>query len=621
MTESIIYFAPGFLAAALSMFIAVPLFHRRAMRLATRRLEDAVPSSVAKLTAEKDMLGAEFAASTHQLEIIIEQFKTDNASQHAELGRKEDAINRLSTELVALRDQLRAAEDQFAAKAMALHGAEATISEKESELAKLTGQLDERSTVVDVQKIEISALKIKIETLKEALEGSKSRLKALEERRDAERAEFAAQSQRLTEERQRVERALSEKKSQLSKLSVKFTERSALADIEISAFNAEIEVMRQALDEARAELKAFEADPEHTARETVLRETERALFERESEIAKLRAEFDEQSALGDAQKSEVSALKTEIGALKQTLDAASAELKAIQDCRDAERLEFESAAEDAKRALFEKEFGIIELTGQLDERSALADLQKVEISALEAQIVVLKESLHGTSTQLKAIQRCRDAERIEFDAAAQQAERALSEKEAELAELTGQLCERSTFIDAQKIEIVALNIEVGTLKKASHAAGAELRAIQDYQNADRTELKAANEKLIAARSELEQFQRRVAELVKQVVAQNAGDKIRAQDLENRVVEQSRLLEQRAIELGQLRGEIDIACKAEADLRNASIEIEGRANTAVAGLKAETAKLQAAFDRANAERLRLAHEVAKLKRQAEEMQAA
>ena len=41
-----------------------------------------------------------------------------------------------------------------------------------------------------------------------------------------------------------------------------------------------------------------------------------------------------------------------------------------------------------------------------------------------------------------------------------------------------------------------------------------------------------------------------------------------------------------------------------DLRSTTIEIEARANTAFASLKAETAKLQAAFDRANAEGMRL-----------------
>jgi chromosome segregation ATPase len=614
MTESIIYFAIGFLAAALSVLLIIPFVSRRTGRTATQGLEAAIPSKVAKIMAEKDLLRAEFAASTQHFETVIEQIKTQNASQLAELGRRDDAINRLGTEVDALRDQLRAAEEQSTV-------AECILSEKESELAKLTGHLNEQSTIADVQKIEISAVKIEVEALKEALEGSGSRLKAVEDRRDAERAEFAAASERLMDERYQAERALSAKESELSRLSARLTERSALADIEISAFKAEIEAMRQSLDGARAELKTFEADPQHTALQTALRETERALSEKESEITKLRAKLDEQSALVDGQTTQMTSLETKIETLKQALDTASMELKAIQDCRDVERIEFASASQEAKRTLAEKELEITELRGQLHERSVLAELQDVEISALEAQIVVLKESLHGVSADLKGLQDCRDAERMEFEASARRAERALSEKEAELAKLVRQLDERSTFIDAQKIEIVAHKIEVETLKKTSEAAIAELRAIQDRRDVHQTELKAANNKLIEARNEFEQFRRRVADLVKQVVAQNADDKIRAEDLENRVVEQSRLLDERAIELGQLRGEIEIACKAEADLRSTTIEVEGRTNSAIQDLKAESAKLQAAFDRANAERMRLAHEVAKLKRQAEEPRAA
>ena len=100
------------------------------------------------------------------------------------------------------------------------------------------------------------------------------------------------------------------------------------------------------------------------------------------------------------------------------------------------------------------------------------------------------------------------------------------------------------------------------------------------------------------------------------MAQTAEDKIRAEDLENRLVEQSRLLNESAVKFGHLRSEIEIACEAEADSRRSTIEIEGRANTAIQNLKSETAKLQAALDRANAARIRLAHELARSKRQAE-----
>ena len=195
------------------------------------------------------------------------------------------------------------------------------------------------------------------------------------------------------------------------------------------------------------------------------------------------------------------------------------------------------------------------------------------------------------------------------------------DKESELTKLNGESEERSTLANAQEIEVIALETQVEALKKALDGVSAELKAIKDCQGAERIESEGAAEKLIKERGEFEQFKCRVAELVQQLMAQTAEDKIRAADLENRLVEQSRLLHENAAELGHLRGEIEIACKAEADLRSTTIEIEGRANTAIQNLKSETAKLQAALDRANGERMRLAHEVAKMKRQAEENWAA
>ena len=126
------------------------------------------------------------------------------------------------------------------------------------------------------------------------------------------------------------------------------------------------------------------------------------------------------------------------------------------------------------------------------------------------------------------------------------------------------------------------------------------------------------------RGKFENFQRRVTELVQQLMAQSGEDKIlgrRAQELEKRLVVQSRLVNERESELEHLRGEVEIVRKAEADLRIAMIEIDGRANTATQNLKTETARLQAALDRANGERMRLAYELANMKRQSEEPWAA
>src|SRR5260370_1178667 len=205
MIESIMYFGIGFLFAALSVLIVVPLVHGRAVRLTTRRLEGAIPSSMTEIRAYKDLLRAEFAMTTGDLEAKIEQLKTEKANQLTELGKKGDAINRLKIDLGVLRDQLRAAEEKFEAKATALDDAERALSDRESKLTTVLGELDERSALADVQKIEIIALKTQIRALKERLDLASNELQAEEDRRDADRVELKAATQKLMEERGKFE--------------------------------------------------------------------------------------------------------------------------------------------------------------------------------------------------------------------------------------------------------------------------------------------------------------------------------------------------------------------------------------------------------------------------------
>src|SRR5215470_17251745 len=136
MVEPIMFFGLGFLAASLVGLIILPFVHGRAVRLTIRRLEAATPVSMAEIQADKDQLRAEFAMSTRRLEISVEQLKAKTTSQLAELGKKTDTINRLKRELgeqtsfaVAardedLKDQIRATEEELAAKTNALYEAE-----------------------------------------------------------------------------------------------------------------------------------------------------------------------------------------------------------------------------------------------------------------------------------------------------------------------------------------------------------------------------------------------------------------------------------------------------------------------------------------------------------------
>ena len=219
MIEPIMYFGIGFLVAALIGLVVIPLVHGRAVRLTMQRLEAATPLSMAEIQADKDQLRAEFAMSTRRLEMSVEQLKNKTTSPLAELGKKGDAINRLKIELgektatifaleardKALRDQLRATEDEIAAKTSSMHDAQRTLSDKEADLTKMVAELEEKATFSEAQKVELIALKTQVEALKERLTAAGHDVRAAEDRRDAERAALKAATAELDAERGKVD--------------------------------------------------------------------------------------------------------------------------------------------------------------------------------------------------------------------------------------------------------------------------------------------------------------------------------------------------------------------------------------------------------------------------------
>ena len=201
MVEPIMFFAIGFLFAALVGLVIIPLVHARAVRLTMRRLEAATPLSMAEIQADKDQLRAEFAMSTRRLEMSVEQMKAKTTSQLAELGKKSDAINRLKMELGektatifaleardrALKDQLRATEEELSFKLNAMHEAERALTEKQQDLAKLTAQLDRQSVTNDSQRIELVALRTQVDALKDRVSDREREFKTTEDRLGRER--------------------------------------------------------------------------------------------------------------------------------------------------------------------------------------------------------------------------------------------------------------------------------------------------------------------------------------------------------------------------------------------------------------------------------------------------
>lgn len=219
MIEPIMYLAIGFLVSMLFGLMIVPLVHNRAVRLTTRRLEAATPLSMAEIQADKDQLRAEFAMSARRLEMNVDQLKNKTTSQLAELGKKSDAINRMKIELgeknatifgleareKAVKEQLRATEEEFAAKTEMLRGAEKALTDKQAELAKINHDLSDRSMVAESRQVELVAVRAQIDELKNRVGDAEKEFAATQARLAQERSDSENATRELTDARGRVE--------------------------------------------------------------------------------------------------------------------------------------------------------------------------------------------------------------------------------------------------------------------------------------------------------------------------------------------------------------------------------------------------------------------------------
>jgi chromosome segregation ATPase len=219
MIEPIMYLAIGFLVSMLFGLMIVPLVHNRAVRLTTRRLEAATPLSMAEIQADKDQLRAEFAMSARRLEMSVDQLKNKTTSQLAELGKKTDAINRMKLELgeknatifsleareKAMKEQLRATEEEFATKTEALRGAEQALTDKQSELARINSDLSDKSVMAESRQVELIAVRAQIDELKNRVGDAEKDFSAAQARLEQQRNDSQSATHELGEARGRVE--------------------------------------------------------------------------------------------------------------------------------------------------------------------------------------------------------------------------------------------------------------------------------------------------------------------------------------------------------------------------------------------------------------------------------
>ena len=219
MIEPVMYIGIGFLIAGLLVIGVIPLVHARAVRLTMRRLEALTPISRAEIQADKDQLRAEFAMAMSRLEMNVEQMKAKATSQAAEIGRKSDAIGRLKFELGEkttalqaleakegqLADEVRALENELAARTGVLAETEGALASTRAELARIAANFKQSSLSSDTQRAELAAVQAQAALLHDHVGGYDKENKELRERLSNKTAEVEAVRQQLTTERGRAE--------------------------------------------------------------------------------------------------------------------------------------------------------------------------------------------------------------------------------------------------------------------------------------------------------------------------------------------------------------------------------------------------------------------------------
>ena len=331
------FFALGFLAASLIALVLLSAVWHRAVRLTTRRIEGAIPVSMAEIQADKDQLRAEFAMSTRRLEASVEQLKLKATDQLAEIGRKADAIRQhkadvgektaaiasLEAQERALRDKLRSTEEELGAKSRELHQTESELAAKMSELNQTARALSEKSIESDSRRVEIVALETQCDTLKHRVADLERDVAATEERLAEERGVVERMAKQLAEEREEIEvlnRRIADTERLLSE------SRTVVENLSRNVANLESEGRRQAefIAERERELVGVRAEAARYREEMLAsrRDAESAARSFNSTIDSLKSEKSMLEGALAQLREDRSRLQQEVAAYKHQAETA-----------------------------------------------------------------------------------------------------------------------------------------------------------------------------------------------------------------------------------------------------------------------------------------------------------
>jgi chromosome segregation ATPase len=479
MIESIMFFAGGFLVAVLLALVMISFVHHRAVRLTQRRLEDAIPVSMAEIQADKDNLRAEFAMSARRLEMNVEQLKAKTTVQLGEIARKSEAINQLKAELTektavtdaldsqarSLGTRIRETEQEYGVRMAAVEANERALAIREAALAQTASEVEEKRTAHEAERRELAELRTQVEQFKAQIGELQQDRQQAAQRLVDERAAAAVVAEELEEKRQ----ALGMLRPQLAQ------------------FEREIAVHVNELDNRGRRIDDLELSK---------REQARALAERQSAHQDLLARYDSEVAtLHERRETEVGALRqerdtefatlrqqhaTEVGALRHDHEA---EVAALRQAIAADRAEHGSRVErlqndntaldrlfaEARDTVTSHGDRIDDLESRLAEQDRSIRERNEKISALVDEIAAERRE---SDIEIERLQ----AELQSVEELHRSANQTLDWRADRIEELESQLAEHAELLRQCDAEIKTSIEEMVALKAQAAAATVHLEA-------------------------------------------------------------------------------------------------------------------------------------------------
>jgi SMC interacting uncharacterized protein involved in chromosome segregation len=292
----------------------------------------------------------------------------------------------------------------------------------------------------------------------------------------------------------------------------------------------------------------------------------------------------------------------------------------IQADKDQLRAEFAMSTRRLEISVEQMKAKTTSQLAELGKKTDAINRLKVELGEKTATIFSLEAREKAFKDQLRAT----EEEYAIKTAALRETERALKDKEADLARLNQEAGERTMMTDSQRVEITSLRTQIDALKSRVGDFEREINTTEDRLERERDQSSNASRELSEARGKVENLSHRTSELEQQLVTQTADAAAlgrKAEELDRRVVEQGRLLSERELEAERLRAELEGLRKVEGDLRSEIASSGRNHNSATTNLKAEKQLLEKELARAQEERGKLQAEIATIKRETESTWAA